>query len=65
MICAKYVVAFTISCLLAILSEAEETSICLLKRRKWQQLYDWVFHSSGVLQFREDIEKPCNFAKKC
>ena len=25
----------------------------------------WVFQSTGVLQVKKDIEKPCNFAKKC
>ena len=41
----------------------EENLICLCDRKKWWQLYDWMFHSRNVLQVRKDIEEPCNFAK--
>ena len=66
-ICAKYVVTFRISCLFSILREAEENLnyVFLVKESGSSFMTGCLFHSRDVLQLREDIEKPFNFAKMC
>ena len=60
---AKYVVMFRISCLFAILSAAEENL------KKWKNGSSFMIGCftvrNDVLQPREALEKPRNFAKMC
>ena len=61
-------VTFRISCLLTIPSEAGKLQYVFEIEEKGNSFacfHDCIFHSRGVLQVREDIEKQCNSAKKC